>query len=147
MCDAKDRIKVLFLCTGNSCRSQIAEGWARHLKGDVIEPYSAGIRPIGVNPRAIKVMAEAGVDILAQKSEHIDELPGIDFDYVITLCDNAREHCPVFGGRAKVIHKPFDDPYFASGNEEQILTTFRKVRDDIRTFVETMPESLEAENS
>jgi len=147
MCGAKDRIKVSFLCTGNSCRSQIAEGWARHLKGDVIEPYSAGIHPIGVNPRAIKVMAEAGVDISAQKSEHIDELPGIDFDYVITLCDNAREHCPVFGGRAKVIHKPFDDPYFASGNEEQILTTFRKVRDDIRTFVETMPESLEAENS
>ena len=147
MCGAKDRIKVLFLCTGNSCRSQIAEGWARHLKGDVIEPYSAGIHPIGVNPRAIKVMAEAGVDISAQKSEHIDELPGIDFDYVITLCDNAREHCPVFGGRAKVIHKPFDDPYFASGNEEQVLTTFRKVRDEIRTFVETMPESLEAENS
>ena len=147
MCGAKDRIKVLFLCTGNSCRSQIAEGWARHLKGDVIEPYSVGIHPIGVNPRAIKVMAEAGVDISGQKSEHIDELPGIDFDYVITLCDNAREHCPVFGGRAKVIHKPFDDPYFASGSEEQILTTFRKVRDDIRTFVETMPESLEAENS
>lgn len=147
MCGAKDRIKVLFLCTGNSCRSQIAEGWARHLKGDMIEPYSAGIHPIGVNPRAIKVMAEAGVDISGQTSKHIDELPGIDFDYVITLCDNAREHCPVFSGRAKVIHKPFDDPYFASGNEEQILTTFRKVRDDIRTFVETMPESLEAENS
>ena len=147
MCGAKDRIKVLFLCTGNSCRSQIAEGWARHLKGDVIEPYSAGIHPIGVNPRAIKVMAEAGVDISGQTSKHIDELPGIDFDYVITLCDNAREHCPVFGGKAKVIHKPFDDPYFASGSEEQILTTFRKVRDDIRTFVETMPESLEAENS
>ena len=147
MCGAKDRIKVLFLCTGNSCRSQIAEGWARHLKGDVIEPYSAGIHPIGVNPRAIKVMAETGVDISGQTSKHIDELPGIDFDYVITLCDNAREHCPVFGGKAKVIHKPFDDPYFASGSEEQILTTFRKVRDDIRTFVETMPESLEAENS
>ena len=147
MCGAKDRIKVLFLCTGNSCRSQIAEGWARHLKGDVIEPYSAGIHPIGVNPRAIKVMAEAGVDISGQTSKHIDELPGIDFDYVITLCDNARGHCPVFSGKAKVIHKPFDDPYFASGSEEQILTTFRKVRDDIRTFVETMPESLEAENS
>jgi len=147
MCGAKDRIKVLFLCTGNSCRSQIAEGWARHLKGNVIEPYSAGLRPIGVNPRAIKVMAEAGVDISAQKSEHIDELPGIDFDYVITLCDNASESCPVFSGKAKVIHKPFDDPYFASGSEEQILTTFRKVRDDIRTFVETMPENMEAENS
>jgi len=122
----------------------------------VIEPYSAGLHPIGVNTRVIKVMAEAGVDpalpkggvdISAQTSKHIDELPGIDFDYVITLCDNAREHCPVFSGKAKVIHKPFDDPYFASGSEEQILTTFRKVRDDIRTFVETMPESLEAENS
>ncbi len=147
MCGAKDKIKVLFLCTGNSCRSQIAEGWARHLKGAVIEPYSAGIHPIGVNSRAIKVMAEEGVDISMHKSEHIDELPGIDFDYVITLCDNASESCPVFSGKAKVIHKPFDDPYFASGSEEQILTTFRKVRDDIRTFVETMPESLEAENS
>ena len=147
MCGAKDRTKVLFLCTGNSCRSQIAEGWARHLKGDVIEPYSAGIHPIGVNSKAIKVMAEEGVDISMHKSQHIDEFSEIDFDYVITLCDNAREHCPVFSGKAKVIHKPFDDPYFASGSEEQILTTFRKVRDDIRTFVETMPESLEAENS
>jgi len=147
MCGAKDRIKVLFLCSGNSCRSQIAEGWGRHLKGDVIEPYSAGLRPIGVNSRAIKVMAEEGVDISMHKSQHIDEFSEIDFDYVVTLCDNAREHCPVFSGKAKVIHKPFDDPYFASGSEEQILTTFRKVRDDIRTFVETIPESLEAENS
>ncbi len=147
MCGAKDRIKVLFLCTGNSCRSQIAEGWARHLKGDVIEPYSAGIHPIGVNSRAIKVMAEEGVDISMHKSQHIDEFSEIDFDYVVTLCDNAREHCPVFSGKAKVVHKPFDDPYFASGSEEQILTTFRKVRDDIRTFVETMPESLKAKNS
>jgi arsenate reductase len=147
MCGAKNRIKVLFLCTGNSCRSQIAEGWARHLKGNVIEPYSVGIHPIGVNSRAIKVMAEEGVDISMHKSQHIDEFSEIDFDYVITLCDNASESCPVFSGKAKVIHKPFDDPYFASGSEEQILTTFRKVRDDIRTFVETMPESLEAENS
>ncbi len=147
MCGAKDRRKVLFLCTGNSCRSQIAEGWARHLKGNVIEPYSAGLRPIGVNSKAIKVMAEEGVDISMHKSQHIDEFSEIDFDYVVTLCDNASESCPVFSGKAKVIHKPFDDPYFASGSEEQILTTFRKVRDDIRTFVETMPESLEAENS
>ncbi len=156
MCGAKDRIKVLFLCTDNSCRSQIAEGWARHLKGDVIEPYSAGIHPIGVNPRAIKVMAEAGVDpalpkggvdISGQTSKHIDELPGIDFDYVITLCDNARGHCPVFSGKAKVIHKPFDDPYFASGSEEKILATFRRTRDNIRAFIETLPESLESENA
>jgi len=146
MCGAKNRIKVLFLCTGNSCRSQIAEGWARHLKGDVIEPYSAGIRPIGVNSRAIKVMAEEGVDISMHKSKHIDEFSGIDFDYVVTLCDNAAENCPVFSGKAKVIHKPFDDPYFASGSEEQILATFRKVRDDIKTFIETLPHCLEGES-
>ena len=147
MCDDKEKITVLFLCTGNSCRSQIAEGWARELKGNVIDAYSAGIRPIGVSSRAIKAMAEAGVDISMHQSQHIDEFSGIDFDYVVTLCDNAAESCPVFPGKARIIHKPFDDPYFASGSEEQILATFRKVRDDIRTFVETMPESLEAENS
>ncbi len=147
MCSDKEKIKVLFLCTGNSCRSQIAEGWARHLKDNVIDAYSAGIRPIGVSSRAIRVMAEAGVDISMHQSQHIDEFSGIDFDYVVTLCDNAFESCPVFSGKARIIHKPFDDPYFASGSEEEILATFRKVRDDIRTFVETMPESLEAENS
>ncbi|GAH91776.1 unnamed protein product, partial [marine sediment metagenome] len=108
--------------------------------------YSAGIRPIGVNSRAIKVMAEEGVDISMHQSQHVDEFSGIDFDYVVTLCDNAYENCPVFSGKARIVHKPFDDPYFASGSEEQILATFRKVRDDIRTFIETMPESLEAEN-
>ena len=147
MCGAKDRIKVLFLCTGNSCRSQIAEGWARHLKGDVIEPYSAGIHPIGVNPRAIKVMAEAGVDISAQKSEHIDELPGIDFDYVITLCDNARGHCPVFGGKAKLIHRAFEDPTLMVGSEERILAAFRRTRDNIRAFIETLPENLKSKSA
>ncbi len=143
MCGDKEKIKVLFLCTGNSCRSQIAEGWARHLKGNVIDAYSAGIRPIGVSSRAIKVMAEVGVNISMHQSQHIDEFFEIDFDYVVTLCDNAAENCPVFSGKAKVIHKPFDDPYFASGSEEQIMATFRKVRDDIRTFIETVPESLE----
>lgn len=147
MCGAKDKIKVLFLCTGNSCRSQIAEGWARNLKGDVIEPYSAGLRPIGVNPRAIKVMAEAGIDISAQTSKHIDELPGINFDYVITLCDNAREHCPVFGGKAKLIHKVFGDPTLVMGNEEEIMAAFRRTRDNIRAFIEILPESLESKNA
>ncbi len=147
MCSDKEKIKVLFICTGNSCRSQIAEGWARELKGNVIDAYSAGIRPIGVSSRAIKAMAEEGVDISMHQSQYIDEFMGIDFDYVVTLCDNAAENCPVFPGKARIVHKPFDDPYFASGNEEQILATFRKVRDDIRTFVETMPESLESENS
>jgi arsenate reductase len=144
MGDSKDRIKVLFLCTGNSCRSQIAEGWARHLKSDVIEAYSAGIRPIGVSSRAIKAMAEAGIDISTQTSNHIDEFSGIDFDYVVTLCNNAAENCPVFSGKAKVIHKPFDDPYFASGSEEQIMAEFRKARDEIKAFIETMPESITA---
>ena len=143
MCSDREKIKVLFLCTGNSCRSQIAEGWARELKGNVIDAYSAGIRPIGVSSRAIKVMAEAGVDISMHKSQHVDEFSGIDFNYVVTLCDNAYESCPVFSGKTRIVHKPFDDPYFASGSEEQIMATFRKVRDDIRTFIETMPESLE----
>jgi len=143
MCSDREKIKVLFLCTGNSCRSQIAEGWARELKGNVIDAYSAGIRPFGVSSRAIKVMAEEGVDISMHKSQHVDEFSGIDFNYVVTLCDNAYESCPVFSGKTRIVHKPFDDPYFASGSEEQIMATFRKVRDDIKTFIETMPESLE----
>ena len=143
MSETKDKIKVLFLCTGNSCRSQIAEGWARHLKGDVIEAFSAGIRPIGVSRRAIKVMAEAGVDISNHYSKHIDDYSEIDFDYVVTLCEYAAKNCPVFSGKARVIHRPFSDPYFATGSEEQIMALFRKVRDNIKSFVETMPQSLE----
>jgi len=146
MSKTKEKIKVLFICTGNSCRSQIAEGWARHLKGNVIEAYSAGIRPIDVSSRAIRAMAEAGVDTSMQKSKHVDEFSGIDFDYVVTLCDNAAESCPVFSGKARIVHKPFEDPYFASGSEEQIMATFRKVRDDIRTFIETLPGSLEGKS-
>lgn len=142
MCENKDKIKVLFLCTGNSCRSQIAEGWANHLKSDVIEAYSAGIRPIGVNPKTTQVMAEAGIDISHHASKHIDDFAGIDFDYVVTVCDNAREQCPVFLGRTKTIHKPFDDPYFASGSEAQILAVFRKVRDQIKAFIEQFPDIL-----
>ena len=137
-----DKIKILFLCTGNACRSQMAEGWANHLKSDVIEAYSAGIRPIGVSTRAIKVMAEAGVDISSHTSKHIDELREIDFDYLITLCDNAAESCPVFNRKIKVIHKPFTDPYFASGTEQEILAVFKKVRDEIKIFIETLPKTL-----
>ena len=142
MCDTKGKIKVLFLCTGNSCRSQIAEGWARHLKSDVIEAYSAGIRPIGVNPKTIEVMAEAGVDLSDHTSKGVDELVGINFDYVVTVCDNAREQCPIFPGRTRHVHKSFDDPYFATGSEEEIMAVFRKVRDQIKTFVEKLPEIL-----
>ena len=147
MSETKDKINILFLCTGNSCRSQIAEGWARYLKGGLIDAYSAGIRPIGVSSRAIKVMAEAGVDISTHKSQHFDEFSGIDFDYVITLCDNASKNCPVFPGKAKIIHKPFEDPYFATGREDEIMAIFRKVRDDIKKFIETLPESLKSKSS
>jgi arsenate reductase len=144
MSESNEKIRVLFLCTGNSCRSQMAEGWAQHLKGDVVDVYSAGIRPIGVSSRAIKTMAEAGVDISMHTSKSIDDLGGVDFDYVVTLCDNAAQNCPVFPGKAKVIHKPLKDPYCATGSEEQVMAEFRKVRDQIKAFIETIPTSLES---
>ncbi|MBN1392235.1 MAG: arsenate reductase ArsC [Sedimentisphaerales bacterium] len=142
MSENKSKIKVLFLCTGNSCRSQMAEGWAKHLKDDVVDAYSAGIRPSSVSSRAIKVMAEAGVDISDHKSKHVGEFKGGDFDYVVTLCDNAAENCPVFPGKAKIIHKPFEDPHLATGSEETVLATFRRIRDQIKAFVEKMPGNL-----
>ena len=139
----KKKIKILFLCTGNSCRSQMAEGWARHLKGDVIEAYSAGVNPASLSQRAVKVMADAGLDISGQKSKHIDDIIGIQFDYVVTVCDNAREHCPVFPGRVRKIHKAFDDPSLVQGSEDEIIAAFTKTRDKIRTFVEMLTKSLE----
>lgn len=139
------KMKILFLCTGNSCRSQMAEGWARVLKGGEIEAYSAGIETHGLNPRAVKVMAEAGVDISGHRSKHVDELKGVVFDYVITVCDNAHESCPLFPRRTKVVHVGFDDPpRLAKGakSEEEALGHYRRVRDEIRAFVESLPESL-----
>lgn len=139
------KLKVLFLCTGNSCRSQMAEGWARALKSDVIEPYSAGIEKHGMNPPAVKVMAEAGVDISGQYSKTTDELADIEFDYVVTVCDRARESCPLFLGNAEVIHVGFDDPPALAkdaASEEEALQHYRRVRDEIRAFVEKMPEVL-----
>ena len=143
MFEDKKKIKVLFLCMGNSCRSQIAEGWARHLKGDVIDAYSAGVSPGGLNSRAVSVMAEAGVDISMHRSKHVDELLGIEFDYVVTVCDNARDQCPVFPRQTGRIHKLFHDPSFMEGSEEEIMAALRELRDDIRAFIENMPESLE----
>ena len=137
---------ILFLCTGNSCRSQMAEGWARHLKGDVIEAYSAGIEKHGLNPLAVKVMAEAGVDISGQRSKTVDELPVQQFDYVVTLCGHANETCPYFPGRK--IHRGFDDPpQLAAGatTEEEVLNHYRRVRDEIRDFILTLPEALSGE--
>lgn len=137
-----EKLKVLFLCTGNSCRSQMAEGWARHLKGDVIEPYSAGVETHGLNPLAVRVMAEAGVDISAQRSKHLDAVRYIDFDYVVTVCDNARESCPMFPGKARVIHVSFEDPprlAQQAKTEEEALNSYRRVRDEIRAFIDTCP--------
>jgi arsenate reductase (thioredoxin) len=143
-------LKVLFLCTGNSCRSQMAEGWARHLKGEQIEPYSAGIETHGMNPNAVQVMAEAGVDISSHGSKLVSELTGVEFDYVVTVCDNAHQSCPVFRGRAKVLHVGFDDPpRLAAGakTDEERLVPYRRVRDQIRDFVKTLPESLSHHSS
>jgi arsenate reductase len=142
----KTKLKILFLCTGNSCRSQMAEGWARHLKGDVIEAYSAGIETHGLNPNAAKVMAEAGVDISQHRSKHVDELKDIPFDYVVTVCDNAHESCPLFPGRTKVVHAGFDDPprlARTAKTEAEALAHYRRVRDEIRAFVEKIPEILD----
>ncbi len=139
------KLKVLFLCTGNSCRSQMAEGWARHLKGDVIEPYSAGIETHGLNPNAVKVMAEAGVDISSHRSKHVEELKDIQFDYVVTVCDQAHESCPLFPGRTKVIHVGFDDPprlAQQAKDEYEALSHYRRVRDEIRAFIETLPDGF-----
>jgi len=137
--------KILFLCTGNSCRSQMAEAWTRTLKGDQLQAYSAGIQPKGVDPRAIQVMAEAGNDISGQKSKDIDSLGNLEFEYVVTLCDNARESCPIFPAITKRIHKGFDDPpLLAAGakTEEEALAPYRRVRDEIKAFVEKLPEGL-----
>jgi arsenate reductase len=133
------RIKVLFLCTGNSCRSQMAEGWAKQLKANEIDSYSAGIEPQGMNARAVRVMGEVGVDISGHHSKDVDELAGIPFDYVITVCDNANETCPIFPGKTKHIHVGFDDPPRLAKNartEEEALSHYRRVRDEIRHFVE-----------
>jgi arsenate reductase len=136
------KLKVLFLCTGNACRSQMAEGWARHLRGDAIEPYSAGIAARGLDPRAVRVMAEAGVDISRQRSKKIEELGPIKFDWVVTLCGEAEEACPVFLGETKRLHRGFPDPARVEGDEEQRLAAFRQVRDQIRSLIEELPGSL-----
>jgi arsenate reductase (thioredoxin) len=141
------KIKILFLCTGNSCRSQMAEGWARRLKADRIEPYSAGIEKHGMNPHAVKVMAEAGVDITSQYSKTPADIGPVEFDYVVTVCGHANENCPVFRGKARKVHAGFEDPpkltgHLADGEEK--LAVYRRVRDEIRRFVETLPEALTA---
>ena len=140
------KLRILFLCTGNSCRSQMAEGWTRCLKDDVIEPFSAGIESHGLNRHAVKVMAEAGVDISRQRSKTLDDLKGVDFDFVVTVCDHAHEACPVFPAGAKVVHVGFADPPRLAAMEtdpEKAWAHYRRVRDEIRAFVQTLPQRLE----
>jgi arsenate reductase len=139
------KTKVLFLCTGNSCRSQMAEGWARALKGGEVEAWSAGVVRHGMNERAVAVMAEAGVDISGQSSKTVDDLPPVEFDFVVTLCGHAAENCPYFPGAAKRLHAGFDDPPSLArdaASEEEALGHYRRVRDEIRAFVEGMPGNL-----
>ncbi len=137
--------RVLFLCTGNSCRSQMSEGLARHLKGDVIEAYSAGTVPKTLDPRAVTVMKEIGIDISSHYSKHVDDLGPVAFDYVVTVCGHANENCPFFPGKTKVIHVGFEDPPLLAlnaGSEEEALSYYRRVRDEIRSYIESLPESL-----
>ncbi|HNT97837.1 MAG TPA: arsenate reductase ArsC [Elusimicrobiales bacterium] len=135
--------RILFLCTGNSCRSQMAEGWARKLLAGKAEVFSAGTKPGTVDPRAIKVMAEAGVDISGHRSKHADEFRDAAFDLVVTVCDNAREACPVWLGKAEKLHRSFDDPPRLAKdakNEDEALAHYRRVRDEIMVFVAGLAE-------
>lgn len=130
------KTNILILCTGNSCRSQMAQGWMEHFDTEnKLQIYSAGIEMHGVNPNTIKVMDEAGIDISHHTSNHIDGYHDVNFDYIITVCDHARENCPWFPSDAKRIHKNFTDPAKNQGSEEKILNEFRRVRDKIKTFV------------
>lgn len=127
--------KVLILCTGNSCRSQIAHGYLAHFAKDKAEVYSAGVETHGVNPRAIQTMKEDGIDITAHTSNNVNEYSGINFDYIITVCDNAKERCPYFPGTAKRFHYNFPDPAKATGTEEEIQAEFQRVRELIKEYI------------
>jgi arsenate reductase len=140
-----NKINILFLCTGNSCRSQMAEALCRDLKGDIYEVYSAGIEQHGMNPRAVAVLAEIGLDTSSHSSKTLEALSNIKFDQVVTVCAHADQNCPVFMGKARATHIGFDDPPKLARNartEEQALQHFRRVRDEIREFVLTLPQAL-----
>ena len=132
--------KILVLCTGNSCRSQMAEGYLKHFADGKAAVYSAGIETHGVNPRAVAIMKEDGIDITNQTSNHIEEYRNIDFDYVITVCDNAKENCPYFPTNAQRLHFNFPDPAKATGTPEEIMDEFRRVRDMIKTYAQNFVE-------
>jgi arsenate reductase len=130
-----DKKRVLILCTGNSARSQMAEGLLRHDAGDRFDVFSAGTRPSHVRPEAIAAMRELGIDISGQRSKSVDEFNGQQFDYVLTVCDNAKESCPIFPGQATRLHQRFDDPAELRGSEEERLAMFRRVRDELRQYL------------
>jgi len=134
--------RVLILCTGNSARSQMAEGLLRHDAGDRFTVESAGTKPSTVRPEAIAVMKEAGIDIASQRSKSADELAGQEFDYVLTVCDQAKESCPVFFGKATRLHQSFDDPAAVEGSEEKRLGEFRRVRDELRSYLKSFPSGI-----
>ena len=139
------RLRILFLCTGNSCRSQMAEGWVNHLKRDRIEAASAGIETHGLNPLAVKAMAEAGVDISYHRSKLALDFIGEPWDFVVTVCGHAHETCPYFPGGVKIVHVGFDDPPALAKDEpteEAAMVHYRRVRDEIRAFVESLPDAL-----
>ena len=135
--------RLLVLCTGNSCRSQMAEGWFRQIAGDRLEVYSAGVEAHGLNPRAVKVMEEIGIDISRQRSNLVEDYRDLEFDYVLTVCDNARERCPWFPSNAEKIHHSFPDPADATGSEEEILDVFREVRDAVGEYAKEFVELRE----
>jgi arsenate reductase len=136
-----DKKRVLILCTGNSARSQIAEGLLRHDAGDRFEVFSAGTRPSRVRPEAIAVMRELGIDISSHRSKSVDEFADQSFDYVLTVCDNARESCPIFPGQAIRIHQSFEDPAELQGSDEERLARFRRIRDELRTYLCRFPRT------
>jgi arsenate reductase len=134
-----DKKRILILCTGNSARSQMAEGLLRHDAGDRFEVESAGTKPGQVRPQAIVVMKEIGIDISRHRSKSVDEFAGQSFDYAFTVCDNAKENCPIYPGLANRLHHAFEDPAKAGGSEEEQLAVFRRVRDEIRDYLKTFP--------
>lgn len=144
----KETISVLFLCTGNSCRSQMAEGFCRHFKGDLIEAASAGIENHGLNALAVKVMEEIGIDISRHRSKSIDDFDGREFDYVVTVCDHASETCPYFPAKTAVVHRGFDDPpklAADAASEGEALAHYRRVRDEIGAYVRSLPQALDSD--
>lgn len=139
------KFKVLFLCTGNSCRSQMAEGWAKHLLSDVVDAYSAGTQTHGMNPRAVQAMADNGIDIASNCSKRVSDLEAVNFDYVFTVCDNARQNCPTFPGNAVIIHNAFDDPPFLAknaANDDEAMVHYQRVCGEIRDWVAELPAML-----